>query len=97
MLISVHIRGHEVFAQAGSRDRAHQAYLLDTNLPQNSEVDRLITGHLYGGDTETRIVQEKVLGIGGVGFCGNRIRAVGFSSERRSFGFFNTGIGARIY
>jgi alpha-glucan phosphorylase-like protein len=40
--------------------------LLDTNLPQNTEVDRLITGHLYGGDTETRIVQEKVLGIGGV-------------------------------
>ena len=26
----------------------------------------MITGHLYGGDAETRIVQEKVLGIGGV-------------------------------
>jgi len=40
--------------------------LLDTNVKENSDVDRLITGHLYGGDTETRIVQEKVLGIGGV-------------------------------
>ena len=41
-------------------------YLLDTNIRAKYEVDRLITGHLYGGDTETRIVQEKVLGIGGV-------------------------------
>src|SRR4030095_10473472 len=29
-------------------------------------IDRMITGHLYGGDTETRIVQEKELGLGGV-------------------------------
>ncbi|MBP6004664.1 MAG: alpha-glucan family phosphorylase [Pyrinomonadaceae bacterium] len=65
--VSVHIRGREVVCQAWL---AHVGriplYLLDTNLPQNSEVDRLITGHLYGGDTATRIVQEKVLGIGGV-------------------------------
>ncbi|MFN2455898.1 MAG: alpha-glucan family phosphorylase [Pyrinomonadaceae bacterium] len=41
-------------------------YLLDTNIVENSEVDRLITGHLYGGDRETRVVQEMLLGIGGV-------------------------------
>lgn len=41
-------------------------YLLDTNVPENSEVDRLITGHLYGGDRETRLVQEMMLGLGGV-------------------------------
>jgi len=41
-------------------------YLLDTNLPENSEIDRWITGHLYGGDQDTRIKQEVVLGIGGV-------------------------------
>jgi glycogen phosphorylase len=40
--------------------------LLDTNIEQNDEIDRYITGHLYGGDTETRVVQEKILGIGGV-------------------------------
>ena len=41
-------------------------YLLDTNLPQNSEADRYIAGNLYGGDNETRIQQEIVLGIGGI-------------------------------
>ena len=40
-------------------------YLLDTNLPENAEVDRTITGQLYGGDRNTRIQQEIVLGIGG--------------------------------
>jgi len=65
--VSVHIRGREVVAQAWlARIGRISLYLLDSNMPQNSDVDRLITGHLYGGDTETRIVQEKVLGIGGV-------------------------------
>jgi glycogen phosphorylase len=40
-------------------------YLLDTDLPGNSEDDRWITGHLYGGDEDTRLRQEIVLGIGG--------------------------------
>ncbi len=67
IFISVHIRGREVFAQGWLAQVGRiKLYLLDTNLPQNADVDRLITGHLYGGDTETRIVQEKVLGIGGV-------------------------------
>ncbi len=67
VLVSVHIRGREVFAQAWLAEIGRiKLHLLDTNLPQNADVDRLITGHLYGGDSETRIVQEKVLGIGGV-------------------------------
>jgi starch phosphorylase len=41
-------------------------YLLDTNIPENSEADRRITHQLYGGDREMRIQQELVLGIGGV-------------------------------
>src|SRR5712691_5235589 len=41
-------------------------YLLDTDLPDNREDDRWITGHLYGGDQDTRIRQEIVLGIGGL-------------------------------
>jgi starch phosphorylase len=41
-------------------------YLLDTNVPQNSEEDRRITGSLYGGDAELRLQQEIVLGIGGM-------------------------------
>ena len=67
LLISVHIRGREVFAQAWLAEIGRvKLHLLDTNLAENAEVDRLITGHLYGGDSETRIVQEKILGIGGV-------------------------------
>ncbi|MEM1423224.1 MAG: alpha-glucan family phosphorylase [Planctomycetota bacterium] len=41
-------------------------YLLDANLPENAPEDRDITKSLYGGDIETRIQQEIVLGIGGV-------------------------------
>ena len=69
ILVAIHIRGREVLAQGWlAKVGRIKLYLLDTNLAQNEEVDRLITGHLYGGDTETRIVQEKVLGIGGVRF-----------------------------
>lgn len=65
--VMVHIRGREVFAQAWLVKVGRVSlYLLDTNVDQNSEIDRMITGHLYGGNTETRIVQEKILGIGGV-------------------------------
>jgi glycogen phosphorylase len=41
-------------------------YLLDTNIPgQNSREDCEITSELYGGDSDTRIKQEIVLGFGG--------------------------------
>jgi starch phosphorylase len=39
--------------------------LLDTNLSANRPEDRGVTHQLYGGDLETRIRQEIVLGIGG--------------------------------
>jgi len=42
-------------------------FLLDTNIPENARAeDRTITDQLYGGDNETRIRQEIVLGIGGL-------------------------------
>ncbi len=40
--------------------------LLDTDLPRNAPHDRTVTDRLYGGDTEHRLRQEIVLGIGGV-------------------------------
>ena len=40
-------------------------YLLDSNDPLNGPVDRGITGKLYGGGDEMRLLQEIVLGIGG--------------------------------
>src|SRR5690606_30022911 len=48
-------------------------YLLDSDLPENAEADRRITYQLYGGDINTRIQQEIVLGIGGV----RALRAIG--------------------
>jgi glycogen phosphorylase len=40
-------------------------YLLDTNIEPNSSYDQDITDALYGGDLDTRIHQEIMLGIGG--------------------------------
>ncbi len=41
-------------------------YLLDTDIDGNSGWDRGLTDHLYGGDTNYRLQQEIVLGMGGV-------------------------------
>jgi starch phosphorylase len=65
--IEVSIRERNVLAQVWRADVGHvPLYLLDTNIPENVETDRWVTGHLYGGDRETRIVQEMLLGIGGI-------------------------------
>jgi starch phosphorylase len=65
--IEVLIRERNVMAQVWRAAIGRVAlYLLDTNIPENVETDRWVTGHLYGGDRETRIVQEMLLGIGGV-------------------------------
>jgi len=50
-------------------------YLLDSNVKENSPRAREITSTLYGGDRETRIRQEILLGIGGV----RALRALGLS------------------
>jgi starch phosphorylase len=41
-------------------------FLLDTDLEQNAPEDRELSARLYGGDRETRLKQEIILGIGGV-------------------------------
>ncbi len=64
--VSVALPGREVSlrvwrVQVGRVD----LYLLDSNDPINSPVDRGITAELYGGGPEQRLLQEMVLGIGG--------------------------------
>ena len=67
LLIELTIRGRVVQTRVWKVKVGRiNLYLLDTNVPENEEIDRLITGYLYGGDRETRLVQEMVLGIGGV-------------------------------
>ncbi len=41
-------------------------YLMDTDLDENAPGDRELTSTLYGGDQNARLLQEIVLGIGGV-------------------------------
>jgi starch phosphorylase len=65
--VEVLIRERNVLAQVWRAEVGRVSlYLLDSNIPENVETDRWVTGHLYGGDRETRIVQEMLLGIGGV-------------------------------
>lgn len=40
-------------------------YFLDSDVDKNSDTDKVITHTLYGGDINTRILQEIILGIGG--------------------------------
>ncbi|CAN5751494.1 alpha-glucan family phosphorylase [soil metagenome] len=54
-------------------------FLLDADLPENSEWDRALTHHLYGGDDHYRLCQEIILGIGGV----RMLRALGYHDVRR--------------
>ncbi len=50
-------------------------YLLDTNIDDNIEEYRHVSATLYGGNRETRIRQEILLGIGGI----RALRAVGIN------------------
>src|ERR1700690_898646 len=65
--ISVDLPGRSIQARGWQAKVGRiQLYLLDTEVPENSESDRAITLQLYGGDKSTRILQEIILGIGGV-------------------------------
>jgi starch phosphorylase len=48
-------------------------FLLDTDCPENEELERWITARLYEADTEIRLAQYVLLGVGGV----RALRAVG--------------------
>ncbi len=79
--VEVSVEGRTVRIRAwqynlGDAEFSVPVILLDTNVEQNSEYDRTLTDHLYGGDRDYRLAQETVLGIGGVrmlqalGYCG---------------------------
>jgi len=50
-------------------------YLLDSNISANSESDRSLTARLYWSDPDLRVMQEVLLGIGGV----RALRALGYN------------------
>lgn len=66
LLIKVPIEDHDVFVKAWLwQQNSIPVYLLDTDVEENSHVDRQIVYQLYDSDKETRLKQEMVLGIGG--------------------------------
>ncbi len=54
-------------------------FLLDSDLPGNSDYDRTLTHYLYGGDQYYRLCQEIILGIGGI----RVMRALGYRDIER--------------
>lgn len=67
IVLEVPFKTHTVYAHIWRVDVGRvPLYLLDTDLPQNSQWDRSITYQLYGGDWENRMKQEYLLGIGGI-------------------------------
>ncbi|MBK7475602.1 MAG: alpha-glucan family phosphorylase [Haliscomenobacter sp.] len=65
--IGIDFPGRTVYAKAWMLPVGRiPLYLLDTDIPENSWEDRMLTHQLYGGDTEHRLKQEMVLGIGGI-------------------------------
>lgn len=52
-------------------------YLLDSNVEGNSDYDRLLTARLYWSDLDRRVMQEVLLGIGGV----RVLRSLGYSPD----------------
>jgi glycogen phosphorylase len=73
---TVHIRAWK-FTVHGYGGHEVPVYLLDTQLPENSEGDRALTDSLYGGDSRYRLCQEVVLGMGGAAM----LRALGYTGE----------------
>jgi len=52
-------------------------YLLDSNVEGNNDYDRVLTARLYWSDLDRRIMQEVLLGIGGV----RMLRALGYTPD----------------
>ncbi len=76
LVVQVTLRGMPVYVQVWQvRVGRVDVYLMDANVPQNAPWDRDLTARLYGGDQETRIRQEMVLGLGGV----RLLRALGIT------------------
>ncbi len=76
LMVTIHFPERKVYAKVWKADVGRvPLYLLDTDISKNTQEDRKITKQLYGGDRETRIKQEIVLGIGGV----RALRMLGYS------------------
>ena len=71
---TLRLRDREVWIQTyqynyrGLNDHEIPIYFLDTDIEENFHDDRTITLRLYSGDKDHRILQEAILGFGGIRF-----------------------------
>src|SRR5256886_8577176 len=71
LVCTVEIAMNQVYFQAWRVNVGRcPVYLLDTNRPENEQHYRDLTLRVYGGDSTTRIMQEVLLGVGGVRLLG---------------------------
>lgn len=74
LTVSVPVRGHDIVVQIWRVEVGRvPLYLLDAARPENSRIDRWITGRLYVGDRAVRLAQYALLGIGSI----RALRAMG--------------------
>src|SRR5213594_4078121 len=67
LTIQVHLDGRTIHVAVWQVHVGRAAlYLMDTDVEANAPWDRELSARLYGGDQEMRILQEIILGIGGV-------------------------------
>jgi starch phosphorylase len=65
--VTVDLAGTDLHARIWRADVGRiRLYLLDADVEENSPENRIVTDRLYGGDTEHRLRQEILLGMGGV-------------------------------
>lgn len=65
--ISIDLPGRKLYAQIWELNIGRvKLYLLDTFVDENNVDDKRVTDILYGGEAEKRILQEILLGIGGM-------------------------------
>ena len=75
VMIEVELPGRSVYAKVWRIQVGRvPLFLMDTDVDANTPADRELAAHLYGGDRELRLIQEFVLGIGGV----RALRALGY-------------------
>ncbi len=75
LTVTVPVYGADVTAQIWRIDVGRvPLFLLDTDLPANGPLERWITARLYDADSETRLAQYILLGVGGI----RALRALGF-------------------
>src|SRR3989338_2226327 len=83
--VSVLIENRTVALQAwqydvvGITEHTVPIIFLDTDLKENSEYDRGLNDYLYGGDQWYRLLQEIILGIGGV----RMLKELGYTDKKK--------------